>query len=291
MEEGARKRCSNSECSSQILFYLSKRPCLNCGLQFCSKCTSRTIVVPRLRNHQPMRVCDECCLSIALQTSNHRIASTFTVKALNNLSRSLSLNLHSDDKDFLINTMVEHYEHLNTPQIQNVNNHNNTALNPTQSQQNVADDTSPIALNGPPPVEELSPPLQPCVDVSKYRNLSINLILYVQKLPVRELKQTLVDNHVRASDCLEKSELIDRLLFFLDSSDPSIVKRVFKEPEPSPKSDSKEDDLCKICYDNRINCVILECGHVSVCITCGRLLKECPICRQRINRLVIIYKA
>ena len=61
-------------------------------------------------------------------------------------------------------------------------------------------------------------------------------------------------------------------------------------------SDEKEqsvydENLCKICLDAEINCVLLNCGHFVSCTKCGRKLAECPICRQLIVRIVHIFRA
>jgi hypothetical protein len=52
----------------------------------------------------------------------------------------------------------------------------------------------------------------------------------------------------------------------------------------------EEVDMCKICFENKCDSVILWCGHVCVCMKCARLLKECPFCRQPVAQVVKIYK-
>lgn len=51
------------------------------------------------------------------------------------------------------------------------------------------------------------------------------------------------------------------------------------------------DQLCKICMDAPVECVILECGHLATCMACGKQLSECPICRQFVVRIVRIFRA
>ena len=36
------------------------------------------------------------------------------------------------------------------------------------------------------------------------------------------------------------------------------------------KDDLEDEDLCKICMDNQVDCVMLECGHMCTCIGCGK---------------------
>ena len=50
---------------------------------------------------------------------------------------------------------------------------------------------------------------------------------------------------------------------------------------------NKEDlEICKICMERKIDCVILDCGHLCICKNCAQYLvcPICPICRQHIAR-------
>ena len=46
--------------------------------------------------------------------------------------------------------------------------------------------------------------------------------------------------------------------------------------------------------DEPINSVILECGHMATCIDCAKKLlelkNECPVCRDRIIRVIRVFK-
>ena len=47
------------------------------------------------------------------------------------------------------------------------------------------------------------------------------------------------------------------------------------------------EDICKICFDRKIDTVILECGHRVVCSICAEglpLPRLCPLCRSPIVR-------
>ena len=46
--------------------------------------------------------------------------------------------------------------------------------------------------------------------------------------------------------------------------------------------------LCAICLDAACSVVMLDCGHLCACEECGRELKECVVCRQRVDRVVSI---
>lgn len=52
-----------------------------------------------------------------------------------------------------------------------------------------------------------------------------------------------------------------------------------------------DDNLCRICMDANIDCVLLECGHMVTCTKCGKRMNECPICRQYVVRAVHVFKS
>ncbi|XP_062543892.1 uncharacterized protein LOC134211218 [Armigeres subalbatus] len=98
-------------------------------------------------------------------------------------------------------------------------------------------------------------------------------------LSVKQLKKILVLNRVDFKGCCEKAELRERVLrLWFDYKSIASPERL------------AADDLCRICMDAPINCVILECGHMATCINCGKVLSECPICRQYIVRVVRSFK-
>ncbi|XP_078083624.1 E3 ubiquitin-protein ligase RNF34a isoform X2 [Mustelus asterias] len=107
----------------------------------------------------------------------------------------------------------------------------------------------------------------------------------VEALTVRQLKEILARNFVSFSGCCEKWELVER------------VKRLFKETEENRKflengnnpavtaveeqmQLGSDENLCRICMDAVIDCVLLECGHMVTCTKCGKRMNECPICRH-----------
>jgi hypothetical protein len=51
------------------------------------------------------------------------------------------------------------------------------------------------------------------------------------------------------------------------------------------KVTDKQDISCKICFENEINTIILDCKHSCICSKCAKLdLKKCPICRKKITK-------
>lgn len=103
--------------------------------------------------------------------------------------------------------------------------------------------------------------------------------------------------------CCEKQELLDRVtrLWKTMRTAPGITgvisnlqaKQVLIVSSSFLAAVEKlaTDELCKICMDAPIECVFLECGHMATCTNCGKVLPECPICRQYIVRVVRFFRA
>ncbi|KFQ13991.1 E3 ubiquitin-protein ligase rififylin [Leptosomus discolor] len=105
----------------------------------------------------------------------------------------------------------------------------------------------------------------------------------INALSVRQLKEILARNFVNYKGCCEKWELLER------------VTRLYKEKDLQHLGGAglpgAEDNLCKICMDAPIDCVLLECGHMVTCTKCGKRMSECPICRQYVIRAVHVFKS
>lgn len=55
-----------------------------------------------------------------------------------------------------------------------------------------------------------------------------------------------------------------------------------------------EGNECVVCAHNQRNVVLLDCGHVYLCVDCAEMLPEprrCPVCRDDIRRVVPLYHA
>lgn len=50
-------------------------------------------------------------------------------------------------------------------------------------------------------------------------------------------------------------------------------------------------DVCKICYDAKINCVLIRCGHMCTCLNCSEQLEKCPICRKYIDDVIQTFRS
>jgi len=53
----------------------------------------------------------------------------------------------------------------------------------------------------------------------------------------------------------------------------------------------EEQSLCQICYDNEIDALFYDCGHVCSCMECGKQLENCPVCRRKVLVTVKMWRA
>lgn len=117
----------------------------------------------------------------------------------------------------------------------------------------------------------------------------------IETLTVRQMKEVLVNNFVDYKGCVEKTELQQKVtrLWKEHQNNKQKTQEIINASENAPGgvATSAEDELCKICMDAAINCVLLECGHMVTCTQCGRRLAECPICRQNVVRAVHIFRS
>ncbi|KAM7416237.1 hypothetical protein PAMA_018352 [Pampus argenteus] len=165
----------------------------------------------------------------------------------------------------------------------------------SDTNQDIGDATSVSLLNLDP--SEHTPEVSPQTRRRARASLSdISSLRDIEGLSVRQLKEILARNFVNYSGCCEKWELVER------------VSRLYKETEKNRKSlenvsstittDGEkgqltihDDNLCRICMDAMIDCVLLECGHMVTCTKCGKRMNECPICRQYVVRAVHVFKS
>ncbi|XP_045172014.2 E3 ubiquitin-protein ligase RNF34-like [Mercenaria mercenaria] len=120
---------------------------------------------------------------------------------------------------------------------------------------------------------------------------------HIEQLSIKCLKRLLLNNFVDYKGCCERWELQERVKRLwnhdqINKQKADQQRKISDDPSlATSTSANSEDDMCKICMDASIDCVLLECGHMVTCTQCGKRLSECPICRQYVVRAVHIFKA
>ena len=118
-------------------------------------------------------------------------------------------------------------------------------------------------------------------------------------LTVRQMKEILASNFVDFKGVCERNELIERVktLFKSHVQNKLLTEEINQQSvnkDEATNGEGKkttEDDLCKICMDAIVDCVLLDCGHMVSCTKCGKRLAECPICRKNIIKVVRVFKS
>ncbi|XP_037630711.1 E3 ubiquitin-protein ligase rififylin [Sebastes umbrosus] len=117
----------------------------------------------------------------------------------------------------------------------------------------------------------------------------------IEALSVRQLKEILARNFVNYKGCCEKWELMERVSRLYQDQQNLLAANAVNASESGggggSGSASPEENLCKICMDSPIDCVLLECGHMITCTKCGKRMSECPICRQYVVRAVHVFRS
>jgi len=80
---------------------------------------------------------------------------------------------------------------------------------------------------------------------------------------IRELREFLIARKVDFSNCVEKWELV-------------ALARSLTWPVPSKTEE--ESSQCTICFDYKIDAVMIPCGH-QFCSICTFQVAECPVCK------------
>ena len=84
---------------------------------------------------------------------------------------------------------------------------------------------------------------------------------------------------------------------FINPTESTTKKSLPKTTQLKPKEEEKKniyivDTECSICMDENSDQVFIPCGHVCVCKNCvaESKLKECPICRADIKKVLPLSK-
>jgi len=233
-------------CQAPFTILKRKHPCGQCSKLFCSACITRQVQIPKFGHKTPIQVCSSCFGIMCLQLNDRNSLEQMTLVELKRIAVVSNVDL---------NGCVEKEDIIN--KLWNM------------------DTPLPSATSYSMKKEEL-PSLS--ADEAGGRDESKNKIAKIEDLSVATLKLILHNNGVDYSDCLEKGELVHKI----EKHCPHVIGVTTK----SELFNIPEQEQCIICYDSRIDCVLLECGHLAVCVTCSKNLRECPICRRLISRVV-----
>jgi len=119
-------------------------------------------------------------------------------------------------------------------------------------------------------------------------------ILRLKNYSVKELKNLLDASNVNYSGLIEKQGFFDkaaRLVLDKRKNDEIYRSQTASAANLNSATPETEKDICKICWDATIDCVLLECGHMCTCTACAKKLNDCPICRDPVVRCVHVFRS
>ena len=111
----------------------------------------------------------------------------------------------------------------------------------------------------------------------------------IDNLTVKKIKEILHFNRAEYTYRDKRKELVKKLKRLR-----GLEKRVGVDQslKTSRSNNNFEDrDLCKVCLDSTIDCVLLDCGHMCSCLECAEQMTECPICRNTVVQVTRVFKA
>lgn len=118
-------------------------------------------------------------------------------------------------------------------------------------------------------------------------------------------KATQIDNNLvnqLVSAGYKRAEILDAIYTVAEqggnpSSVSEIVKVLAKINANSNENINKnsmeisEENICKVCFENQIDTVIVPCGHICICSKCSKDIGTCPICRNLISQIIKTFKS
>ncbi|EEC07236.1 zinc finger protein, putative [Ixodes scapularis] len=138
---------------------------------------------------------------------------------------------------------------------------------------------------GSPQATVGSEPQQACLCLDQFESEE-----ELSNLSVMQMKLLLTRSFVDYRGCCEKSELQEKVVWLWKQRRKQRMQGD-NAARPLAGDEVVEEELCKICMEGCVDCVILDCGHMCTCTQCGKQLSECPICRQYVVRVVHVFRA
>ncbi|XP_054166385.1 E3 ubiquitin-protein ligase RNF34-like [Oppia nitens] len=305
-------------CGVKFTVFKRKRTCFDCNMDFCSQCLNKESAADR-KNH-----CKRCVVFNAIPMDRNAL-NGLRVRDLKWFlaSRRVQPQMCNEKRE-LVDLILQRFspQSANTSEtndyLRRFDNHrsggdsrddtttnNNINQSHNQPQTRQPDMVLPDGHQSTDSGDSYSNPLptssesnsdtnnEPNVSNGKSESIADNPNSYfniddiksmdqLKDLSVKQLKLILTRNFIDYKGCVEKEELFNK------------VERLWNDRQQTNSQnvdDIPDDNLCKICMELAIDCVLLECGHMISCTNCGKRLSECPICRQYVSRVVHIFKS
>ncbi|EDO44591.1 predicted protein, partial [Nematostella vectensis] len=286
-------------CSVNFTLFKRKSTCRGCKKTLCSNCFTQGL---NARDQSPRCI---TCRALAAPSTHKDFLQYLKIKDLQDFLRLKNIPMSQcKEKRDLIELILQYSQPRRYPDFprgtphppppvthdqRQGGTHPNSNSGQTANRVNRAGENNASGGEGQQILLSLPPP--PDFFATRRTIDDITDIEQVDNLSVKELKHILTANFVDFKGCVEKEELLSKVRLLWKSRNCEKQKGMFALPGFGLFNTTSLDESCKVCMDNLIDCVLLECGHMVACINCSKQLAECPICRQNISRIVRVFKA
>lgn len=282
-------------CGTRLQSTSRKNPCMDCRNNFCTTCLTR------LNDGLPL--CQLCRRIRSTSFTREELLKVKVKDLRDYLSmRDVPTDLCREKEDLV--QLVLNLRPVSYPDVTNVSSNQNSQMTgssqihteqdiPTTNQDisSTPEDRPQVLTNEQPEDEGESTDSEEILVPGRRASLSdISNLDDIESLSVRQLKEILARNFVNYKGCCEKWELMERVTrLYHDQKD--LQQKVTMGEEEGKFGPAGDENVCKVCMDCPIDCVLLECGHMVTCTKCGKRMSECPICRQYVVRAVHVFRS
>ncbi|KAF5751949.1 hypothetical protein HS088_TW02G00968 [Tripterygium wilfordii] len=88
---------------------------------------------------------------------------------------------------------------------------------------------------------------------------------------------------------MPKSDLVEEIWRLQAALSEQTTVTMFSQQEYERLQNEKI--LCRVCFEEQIDVVLLPCRHHALCSTCCEKCKKCPMCRVPIEERLAVYDA
>ena len=133
----------------------------------------------------------------------------------------------------------------------------------------------------------IQPPMEPSnVSLPINNNINNNIKPVVQQEPTTT--HSVSSHSILGTSSKFNGKLdLDLRNFNNDGGDGLIAS---SEESLNNENIEEQEDICAVCYDNRIDTVLLPCKHQHLCYDCSTKVEDCPTCRSKISERIQVYR-
>ena len=150
-------------------------------------------------------------------------------------------------------------------------------------------------------------------EIGNNKNLSGRILMYQTKLSISDNDRTIIELETIDRQNEENINLIDvnvesitsiKIMVSIETTFYKMIIGEYNQDEDDYESEEEYNDYlptlelpffqdkCVVCIENKPSILILPCKHICHCVICDEegLINKCPMCREKIDRKLVITK-